>query len=103
MGRHSCRRMRKVRIVKGKPVVSLPWWSSRDLKEHSITVEAAPDEWKLVDEESGLEFKKFDSFKAAKDYCIRRDYDFGQFGRTKNRAKTKQDRSHDNAVKETTL
>lgn len=83
--------MRKVRIVKGKPVVSLPWWSSKDSEEHSITVEAAPDEWKLVDEESGLEFKKFDSFKTAKDYCIRRDYDFGQFGRTKNRAKTKRD------------
>ena len=41
--------MRKVRIVKGKPVINLPWWSSKDLKEHSITVEAAPDEWKLVD------------------------------------------------------
>ena len=91
MGRHSCRRMRKVRIVKGKPVVSLPRWSSKDSEERSITVEAAPDEWKLVDEESGLELKKFDSFKAAKDYCIRNDYDFGQFGRTKNWAKTKQD------------
>ena len=83
--------MRKVRIVKGKQIVKFPWWSSRDLKEHSITVEAAPDEWKLVDEESGLELKKFDSFKAAKNYCIRRDYDFGQFGRTKNWAKTRQD------------
>ena len=91
MGRHSCRRMRKVRIVRGKPVVNLPWWSSKDSEEHNITVEAAPDGWKLVDEESGLEFKKFDSFKATKDYCIRHDYDFGQFGRTKNWAKTKQD------------
>ena len=91
MGRHSCRKMRKVRIVKGKPVVNLPWRSSKDLKEHSITVEAAPDEWKLVDEELGLEFKRFDTFKAAKDYCIRHDYDFGQFGRTKNWAKTKRD------------
>ena len=83
--------MRKVRIVKGKPFVKLPWRLGKDSKEYRIAVEAAPDEWKLVDEESGLEFKKFDAFKAAKDYCIRHDYDFGQFGRIKNWAKTKQD------------
>ena len=85
--------MRKVRIVKGKQTVKFPWRLGKDSKEYRkeyrIAVEAAPDEWKLVDEESGLEFKKFDAFKAAKDYCIRDDYDFGQFGRTKNRAKTK--------------
>ena len=89
MGRHSCRKMRKVRIVKGKQIVKFPWRLGKDSKEYRIAVEAAPDEWKLVDEESGLEFKKFDAFKAAKDYCIRHDYDFGQFGRTKNWAKTK--------------
>lgn len=85
--------MRKVRIVKGKQIVKFPWRLGKDSKEYRkkyrIAVEAAPDEWKLVDEESGLEFKKFDAFKAAKDYCIRHDYDFGQFGRTKNWAKTK--------------
>ena len=81
--------MRKVRIVKGKQIVKFPWRLGKDSKEYSIAIEAAPDEWKLVDEESGLEFKKFDAFKAAKDYCIRHDYDFGQFGRTKNWAKTK--------------
>lgn len=85
--------MRKVRIVKGKQIVKFPWRLSKDSKEYRkeyrIAIEAAPDEWKLVDEESGLEFKKFDAFKAAKDYCIRHDYDFGQFGRTKNWAKTK--------------
>ena len=85
--------MRKVRIVKGKQIVKLPWRLGKDSKEYRkeyrIAVEAAPDEWKVVDEESGLEFKKFDAFKAAKDYCIRHDYDFGQFGRTKNWAKTK--------------
>ena len=95
MGRRSCRRMRKVRIVKGKQIVKFPWrlgkGSNEYRKDSRLAVEAAPDEWKLVDEESGLEFKKFDSFKAAKDYCIRRDYDFGQFGRTKNWAKTRQD------------
>ena len=89
MGRHSCRKMRKVRIVKGKQIVKFPWRLGKDSKEYRIAIEAAPDEWKLVDEESGLEFKKFDAFKAAKDYCIRHDYDFGQFGRTKNWAKTK--------------
>ena len=89
MGRHSCRKMRKVRIVKGKQIVKFPWRLGKDSKEYRIAVEAAPDEWKLIDEESGLEFKKFDAFKAAKDYCIRHDYDFGQFGRTKNWAKTK--------------
>ena len=89
MGRHSCRKMRKVRIVKGKQIVKFPWRAGKDSKEYRIAVEAAPDEWKLIDEESGLEFKKFDAFKAAKDYCIRHDYDFGQFGRTKNWAKTK--------------
>lgn len=103
MGRRSCRKMRKVRIVKGKPAVGLPRWFSRDSKEYKAAVEAAPDEWKLVDEESGIEFKRFDAFKAAKDYCIRHDYDFGQFGRVKSRAKTKQDRPHNNPVKETTL
>ena len=85
--------MRKVRIIKGKQIVKFPWRlgkdSKEDRKEYRIAIEAAPDEWKLVDEESGLEFKKFDAFKAAKDYCIRHDYDFGQFGRTKNWAKTK--------------
>ena len=85
--------MRKVRIVKGKQIVKFPRRLGKDSKEYRkeyrIAVEAAPDEWKLVDEESGLEFKKFDAFKAAKDYCIRHDYDFGQFGRTKNWAKTK--------------
>ena len=81
--------MRKVRIVKGKQIVKFPWRLGKDSKEYRIAIEAAPDEWKLVDEESGLEFKKFDAFKAAKDYCIRHDYDFGQFGRTKNWAKTK--------------
>ena len=85
--------MRKVRIVKGKQIVKFPWRLGKDSKEYRkeyrIAVEAAPDEWKLVDEESGLEFKKFDAFKTAKDYCIRHDYDFGQFGRTKNWAKTK--------------
>ena len=85
--------MRKVRIVKGKQIVKFPWRLGKDSKEsrkeYRIAVEAAPDEWKLIDEESGLEFKKFDAFKAAKDYCIRHDYDFGQFGRTKNWAKTK--------------
>ena len=84
--------MRKVRIVKGKQIVKFPWRLGKDSKEYRkeyrIAVEAAPDEWKLVDEESGLEFKKLDAFKAAKDYCIRHDYDFGQFGRTKNWAKT---------------
>ena len=89
MGRHSCRKMRKVCIVKSKQFVKLPWWLGKDSKEYRIAVEAAPDEWKLIDEESGLEFKKFDAFQAAKDYCIRHDYDFGQFGRTKNWAKTK--------------
>lgn len=88
MGRNSYRKARKVRIVKDKPVVNLPRWLGKDSKEYEIAVEAAPDEWKLVDEESGLEFKRFDEFKAAKDYCIRHDYDFGQFGRTKNWAKT---------------
>lgn len=82
------KKMRKVRIVKGKPVVSLPRWFGRESKEYKMAVEAAPDEWKLVDEETGLEFKKFDAFKAAKDYCIRHDYDFGQFGRIRPRAKT---------------
>ena len=89
MGRRSYKKARKVRIVKGKPVVNLPWWSSKE--KYKMAVEAAPDEWKLVDEESGLEFKRFDEFKAAKDYCIRHDYDFGQFGRTKNWAKTERD------------
>lgn len=89
MGRRSYKKARKVRIVKGKQVVNLPWWSSKE--EFKIAVEAAPDEWKLVDEESGLEFKRFDEFKAAKDYCIQHDYDFGQFGRTKNWAKTERD------------
>lgn len=68
MGRRSCRKARKVRIVRGRP-----------------------DEWKLVDEETGIEFKKFDSFEAAKRYCVRRDYDFGQFGRAGSRAKTAAD------------
>lgn len=89
MGRRSCRKMRKVRIVKGKLAVSLPWRSGKDSKEYKTAVEAAPGEWKLVDEETGLEFKRFDAFKAAKDYCIRHDYDFGQFGRTKSWAKTR--------------
>lgn len=99
MGRHSCRKMRKVRIVKGKPVVNLPWWLDRGSKEYKIAVEAAPDEWKLVDEETGLEFKRFDAFKAAKDYCIRHDYDFGQFGRTKSWAKNPVAAGHNNGVR----
>ena len=81
--------MRKVRIVKGKPAVNLPRWFGKESKEYKVAVEAAPDEWKLVDEETGLEFKRFDAFKAAKDYCIRHDYDFGQFERAKRWAKTK--------------
>lgn len=88
MGRRSMKKMRKVRIVKGKPVVNLAWRFSKESKDYKMAVEAAPDEWKLVDEETGLEFKKFDAFKAAKDYCIRHDYDFGQFGRIKAWAKT---------------
>lgn len=84
MGRRSCKKMRKVRIVKGKPVVNLPWWLGKESNTYKMAVETAPDEWKLVDEESGFEFKKFDTFKAAKNYCIRHDYDFGQFGRTKS-------------------
>lgn len=87
MGRRSCRKMRKVRIVKDKRDVNLPWWLGRESKTYKMAVEAAPDEWTLIDEESGLEFKTFDAFKAAKDYCIRHNYDFGQFGRTKNWAK----------------
>ena len=89
MGRHSCRKARKVRIVRGKPAVDLPWRLGKESEEYKTAVEAAPDEWKLVDEETGIEFKKFDSFEAAKRYCVRRDYDFGQFGRT--RAKTAAD------------
>ena len=34
MGRRSMKKMRKVRIVKGKPVVNLPWWLGKDSKEY---------------------------------------------------------------------
>ena len=40
-----------------------------------------PDFWSVVDLETGIEIEKFDSVKAAKNFCIERDYDFGQFGR----------------------
>ena len=92
------KKARKVRIARAKPTVRIPWYSGT----REVAVEAAPDVWKVLDEETGIEIERFDSVKAAKNYCIRRDWDFGQFGRAGSRAKTASGPAHNKGAKEET-
>ena len=90
MGRNSIKKARKVRI-EGKTARTIDemfpeWlaWRDRGILKKELPKtkkKRKPDFWSVVDLETGIEIEKFDSVKAAKNFCIERDYDFGQFGR----------------------
>lgn len=87
--------MRKVRIERrARRVV--------ECAGRRVEAPEAPPSWFVVDLDTGIAFKKFDSFAAAKGFCVKSGYDFGQFGRLvgkdARRAKSPKAERHDRAA-----
>ena len=90
---------RKVKIVKKIPHVELDDWlfrpigpfvidRSRPKKEKKKSLAQRKREqkeqerrvqWFVMDKSTGEELTRLDSYEQAKQYCIKNDYDFGQY------------------------
>ena len=87
---------RKVKIVKDVPVDFDRWWNERDVrrleksgkkprkKPLSQRLKEQRDtkfrvKWFVLDKVSGEELTRLDTYEQAKQYCIKNDYDFGQY------------------------
>lgn len=90
---------RKVKIVKNIPRVELGDWMSRKINPLSIDRSRPRKEkkkslakrkreqkeqdryvkWFVMDKSTGEELTRLDSYEQAKQYCIKNDYDFGQY------------------------
>jgi hypothetical protein len=87
---------RKVNIVKAIPTVDLNrWFSPREIAEFekgikqkkkplSLKLKEQKErerfvKWFVLDKVSKEELARFDSYDQAKQFCIKKDYDFGQY------------------------
>ena len=88
---------RKVKIVKDIPTVDLTqWYSPREIagfkkgikqkkkKPLSLKLKEQKErerlaKWFVLDRASKEELARFDSYDQAKQFCIKNDYDFGQY------------------------
>lgn len=87
---------RKVKIVKDIPTVDLTrWYSPREVAEFNKGIKPKKKplslklkeqkererlvKWFVLDKVSKEELARFDSYDQAKQFCIKNDYDFGQY------------------------
>ena len=87
---------RKVKIVKDIPTVDFTrWYSPREIVEFekgikqkkkplSLKLKEQKErerlvKWFVLDKVSKEELARFDSYDQAKQFCIKNDYDFGQY------------------------
>ena len=88
---------RKVKIVKDIPTVDITqWYSPREIAEFkkgnkpkkrkplSLKLKEQREreqlaKWFVLDKVSKEELARFDSYDQAKQFCIKNDYDFGQY------------------------
>lgn len=79
---------RKVKIVKNIPRVELGGLLPRPRKEKKKSLAKRKREqkeqdryvqWFVMDKSTGEELTRLDSYEQAKQYCVKNDYDFGQY------------------------